>query len=189
LRILPLSPKIRLVKQNVICYTKKVILCRGGVVEEVKQGRLTKAEYVMGAADSLVNGLKAAMNIWSGLLLTVFLKFSPENYVTLSGYLVALEVVMIPLYYVLARITDRIKNIKRLAAIMYFPASIFPAILTLPMAYFFPGVSDTIKIVFVVSITFLQSAFGAMNSNAWRLLDIRLWNGSPGKETNVPTIL
>lgn len=143
-------------------------------MEEVKQGRLTKAEYVMGAADSLVNGLKAAMNIWSGLLLTVFLKFSPENYVTLSGYLVALEVVMIPLYYVLARITDRIKNIKRLAAIMYFPASIFPAILTLPMAYFFPGVSDTIKIVFVVSITFLQSAFGAMNSNAWRLLDIRL---------------
>lgn len=136
--------------------------------------QVTNAEYIMGAADSFVNGMKAAINIWSGLLLTAFLQFSKENYVKLSGYLVVLQFVLIPLCFFLARLTDRVKNIKKFAALVYFPANFLPIILTFPLAYFVPSVSDGIKIVFVVSLNLMINIFQSLNGNVWTLMDIRL---------------
>lgn len=143
-------------------------------VAEKRIGAVTKKEYILGAGDSLVNGFKQAINIYSGLLLTVFLKLSPENFEKVSGYLVVVQIAAIPLSYFLARLADRVKHIKRFAAAVYFPTSFLPVFLALPLAYFFPELSDNIKIAYVVVINLLINIFSTLNNNAWALMDIRL---------------
>lgn len=135
---------------------------------------ITNKEYVFVAADALVNGLKMAIGIWSGLLLTVFLKLSQENYKKLAAYLVAVQVVSIFTGYFLARLVDRVKNIKRFAALTYVPSSLLPVALTLPLAYFFPHMADGAKMLYVVVVNLLITVVGTLSGNAWSLMDIRI---------------
>lgn len=136
--------------------------------------KLTKKEYVMGSLDALVNGLKSAIGFWSAYLLTVFLKFSTENYTKVSLYLTIISFATIPLAYLIARFTDRVKNLKRFAGATYVLKVLVTVIMPLPLFYFFPGISDTYKIIFVVITNIFSSIIGSFNSNAWSLLDIRL---------------
>jgi len=136
--------------------------------------KLTKKEYIMGSLDALSGGMKNAIAFWSAYLLTVFLKFSDQNLIIVSFCLVVLQYITIPLSYFIARYMDKVKDLKRFAGMTYVLSVLFSVILPLPLFYFFPGISDIYKIVFVVAINFLSSIVNGFNGNAWSLLDIRL---------------
>ncbi|HQK72181.1 MAG TPA: MFS transporter [Clostridiales bacterium] len=135
---------------------------------------LTLAEYIFSALATGSDGLKGALSVWGGMVNTIFLKLKPQSYVNLAKVGTAMSVFMQVYNLFAARISDRMTNHKRTVYTLAVPAAVLGILGSVPIAFFFPSMSDAGKIAYVSTLGVIGSIIGPYLANAQSILGIRM---------------
>ena len=118
---------------------------------------LTLPEYILNVLVVGADGLKGALSVWGGMVTTIFLKLSPKGYVNLANVNTGLSVFVQFYNLFAARISDKMTNHKRTVYTLYAPAAVLGILGSVPIAFMFPGITDTAKIAYICTLGILGS--------------------------------
>lgn len=139
-----------------------------------KKKYLTLPEYIFSALATGSDGLKGALGVWGGMVNTIFLKLNPKSYVNLAKAGTAISVFVQIYNLFAARISDRMTNHKKTVYVLALPSALLGVLGAVPIAFMFPGLSDTSKIIYVSALGILGAVIGPYLGNAQSILGIRM---------------
>jgi len=136
---------------------------------------LTLREYIFSTLNTASDGLKGGgLGVWGGMVTTIFLKLSPEAFVTLATVNMVISILVQPYNLFAARLSDRMTNYKKIVYLLIIPSAFLGVLGSVPVAIMFPGMTDTLKIIYFCGINVVLSVIGPYLGNAGTVLGIRM---------------
>lgn len=143
--------------------------------------KLTLREYAAYASSSAVSRVGGAMNgFFGGLVASTFLGLSESAFATYSTIIFFLGFWDIANDVIVSSFLDKSRRtfgswgrFKPWLFIMIIPFNLVVIMQTFPLKEFFPGISDTFKVVYLVSLYFLNDAFSTFYNAALTALNAR----------------
>jgi Na+/melibiose symporter-like transporter len=136
---------------------------------------LTLREYVFSTLNTASDNLKGGgLGVWGGMVTTIFLKLSPEAFITLAAVNTVISVLVQPYNLFAARLSDRMTSYKKIVYMLIIPSAVLGVLGSVPVAIMFPGMTDTLKIIYFCGINVMLAVIGPYLGNAATVLGIRM---------------